>query len=50
MRRLMVCDVMATEVSTARDTPFKELAQIMTERRVSALPVLDAADRLVGIV
>lgn len=51
MRRLKVSDVMTTEVITAREaTPFKELARIMTERRVSALPVLDTADRLVGMV
>lgn len=51
MRRLMVSDVMTTEVITAREaTPFKELARIMTERRISALPVLDTADRLVGMV
>ncbi|HEX5345819.1 MAG TPA: CBS domain-containing protein [Pseudonocardiaceae bacterium] len=51
MRRLIVSDVMTIAVSTAREaTPFKELARIMTERRVSALPVLDPADRLVGIV
>jgi CBS domain-containing protein len=51
MRRLMVSDAMTTEVITAREaTPFKELARIMTERHISALPVLDTADRLVGIV
>jgi CBS domain-containing protein len=51
MRRLMVSDVMTTAVITAREaTPFKELARIMTEQHVSALPVLDTADRVVGMV
>lgn len=51
MRRLTVSDVMTTEVITAREaTPFKELARIMAERRVSALPVLGVADELVGVV
>jgi CBS domain-containing protein len=51
MRRLTVQDVMTTPVIAARKaTPFKELARLMTERRVSALPVLDTADRVVGVV
>lgn len=51
MRRFTVGDVMTTPVIAAREaTPFKELARIMTEKRVSALPVLDPADRLVGLV
>jgi CBS domain-containing protein len=51
MKRLVVRDVMTTPVVAAREaTPFKELARIMTERQVSAMPVLDTADRLVGVV
>lgn len=51
MRRLKVRDVMTAEVATAREaTPFKELVRIMAERRISALPVLDTTDRLVGMV
>jgi CBS domain-containing protein len=51
MRRLLVGDVMTTPVIAAREaTPFKELVRVMTERRVSALPVLNTEDRLVGMV
>lgn len=51
MRRLTVGEVMTSDVVTAREaTPFKELVRIMTSRRVSALPVLDTEDRLVGMV
>jgi CBS domain-containing protein len=32
------------------DTPFKELASLLRERRLSALPVVDADRNLVGIV
>lgn len=43
--------VMTAPVATARlDTPFKGLAAIMAERAVNALPVLDAAGRVAGIV
>ena len=51
MRRLLVSDVMTSPVMAAREaTPFKELARVMTERKVSALPVLNTDDHLVGIV
>src|SRR5690348_544124 len=51
MRRLVVRDVMTSTVVAVRvSTPFKEIARVLTERRVSALPVLDADDRLVGVV
>ena len=51
MRRLLVSDVMTTPVVAAREaTPFKELARVMTERRISALPVLNTEDRVVGMV
>lgn len=51
MRKLTAGDVMARSVITAREaTPFKELARIMTENHISAMPVLDNADRLVGLV
>jgi CBS domain-containing protein len=39
-----------TVVVAREDTPFKEIARLMSEHRVSGLPVLDAEDRLVGIV
>jgi CBS domain-containing protein len=49
MRR--VRDVMTAEVVVVRDrTPFKEIAGLMRQHNVSALPVVDATDALVGIV
>ena len=49
--RLLVRDVMTTSVATARvDTPFKEIVRLLAERGVSALPVVDERDRLVGVV
>ncbi|MFW6091075.1 MAG: CBS domain-containing protein [Actinomycetota bacterium] len=42
---------MTTDVITVRqDAPFKEVARLLDEHSVSALPVLDADGRLVGIV
>jgi CBS-domain-containing membrane protein len=44
-------DVMTKSVAVVRDSaPFKEILGIMHARRVSALPVVDDEDRLVGIV
>jgi CBS domain-containing protein len=44
-------DVMTTWVATVGDgATVREAAKLMAERRVSALPVLDEKDRLVGIV
>jgi CBS domain-containing protein len=46
-----VGDVMTDQVVTVRDdTPFKEVVRLIREYGVSALPVLDRAGRLVGIV
>lgn len=52
MKNLTVSDVMTRHVLTARlSTPVKELARLMVEHRISALPVLDDEDdRLVGVV
>ena len=50
MRR-RVRDVMTTEVVTVdQDAPFKQVAELLAERRVSALPVLDGQGRVVGVV
>jgi CBS domain-containing protein len=51
MRRT-VQDVMTREVVAARGpTPFKELVRLLNEHRVTAVPVLDDAGRLVvGVV
>jgi CBS domain-containing protein len=46
-----VQDVMSRDVVVAiESTPFKELVLRMQEHRVSAIPVVDADGRLVGIV
>jgi CBS domain-containing protein len=47
----VVGDVMTQRVAAARKaTPFKEIARILAEWRVSAMPVLDETDRVVGLV
>jgi CBS-domain-containing membrane protein len=44
-------DVMTVEVVTVDEhAAFKEVARLLTERRVSALPVLDGEGRVVGVV
>jgi CBS domain-containing protein len=44
-------DIMTTDVISVRpDTPIKELAQLMVERRISGLPVIADTGELVGIV
>jgi CBS domain-containing protein len=46
-----VSEVMTTEVITAaEDTPFKDLAQTMASHHISALPVLSAQGRVIGVV
>jgi CBS domain-containing protein len=50
MRR-RVQEVMTTNVATVgEDAPFKQIVRALAERRISALPVLDAAGRVVGVV
>ncbi len=51
MKTTKVSDVMTRTVVAAReDTPFKEIARLMAEYRVSGLPVLNPVDQLIGIV
>jgi len=51
VKNLKVADVMTTSVLRARPAmPLKEVARVLAEHVVSALPVLDADDRLAGIV
>jgi CBS domain-containing protein len=46
-----VKDVMTTEVVVVRrETTFKEMAGVLRRHRVSALPVVDDAGRVVGVV
>lgn len=51
MRHLTVADVMTRNLVRARPAmPLKEIARAMSTNGVSALPVLDEDDRLIGIV
>jgi CBS domain-containing protein len=46
-----VGDVMTRDVVAVRkDAQFKDIVQVMRERKFSALPVLDGDDKVVGIV
>jgi len=46
-----VKDVMTADVVSVRETAqYKDIVLVLRELRVSALPVLDAADHLVGVV
>jgi hypothetical protein len=46
-----VRDVMSTEpVTVTRLTPFKDLVELFSSRRISAAPVLDSRNRVVGVV
>jgi CBS domain-containing protein len=48
---MLAKDVMTTEViSVTPDAGVQEIAQLMLQRRISALPVIDAEQKLVGIV
>src|SRR5437764_4347831 len=47
----MVKDMMTTEVvAVRRETTFKEVAAVLRRYRVSALPVVDDAGRVLGVV
>lgn len=49
--RATVGDVMTTPVITVPpETPYKQLIMLMAEHDISALPVVDASGRMVGIV
>ncbi len=51
MRHLKVSTLMTTDVATVReDTPFHEIATLLAERRVSAVPVIDAERHVLGVV
>ncbi len=51
MKATTVSDVMtATVVAVREEADFKEMVTVMRSRRVSAFPVLDAADRVIGVV
>ena len=49
--QMKVADVMTSEVVTVTmDTPFKEVAELLAERRVTAVPVVDGIGEVVGVV
>ncbi|MER5479677.1 CBS domain-containing protein [Streptomyces sp. NPDC002734] len=51
MKQTKVGAVMTTDVVRARkDTPFKEVARLLAEHRISGLPVVDDEDHVVGVV
>ncbi|MFT4553969.1 MAG: acetoin utilization protein AcuB [Chlamydiales bacterium] len=46
-----VCDVMVTNVLTSRpNTEISYIAQIFIEEQIGAMPIIDANDKLVGIL
>jgi CBS domain-containing protein len=46
-----VADVMTRDPITASpETPLKDVIQILAERRISGLPVIDASGKLIGVV
>lgn len=48
---MRAADIMTREVSTIRaDTPLTAVAEMLIERRISGVPVVDAEGRLVGII
>jgi CBS domain-containing protein len=49
--RVRVKDIMTADVITvAENTPFKDVAETLVARKVSAVPVVDQDDHVVGIV
>jgi len=51
MRDRRVKEVMTREVVRARrDTPFKEVARLLAEHRISGLPVVDDQGKVVGVI
>jgi len=51
LRSLRVGDAMTRDAFVVRqDAPFAEVAKVFTDQKVGAVPVVDDADRLVGII
>src|SRR4051794_18233410 len=51
MRRATVNDVMTRNVVTVQpDTPFTEIIRVMTEHRVSGVPVVLPPGRVLGVI
>lgn len=50
-KAMQASDIMTTEVWTVGpDTPLQDLAKLLVDRRISAVPVLDSERRVIGIV
>ncbi|CAM5654160.1 CBS domain-containing protein [Streptomyces avidinii] len=51
MKHIKVGDLMTDEVvSAVSDTTFKEVAKLLASHDITGLPVLDAEDRVIGVV
>jgi len=51
MKLWTVADVMTTDVATVNEeTPYRQIVDILTTRHVSAVPVIDDFDRVLGVV
>ncbi|MDW4908639.1 CBS domain-containing protein [Streptomyces sp. ADMS] len=51
MKTSRVGEVMTSEVVGARrETPFKDVAQLLARHRISGVPVVDADDKVLGVV
>ncbi|ATL32236.1 CBS domain-containing protein [Streptomyces formicae] len=51
MKHSKIGSVMTSEVVSARyGTPFKEVARLLDTHRISGLPVIDADDKVIGVV
>jgi len=51
MQSLRVADAMTRDAFVVRqDAAFADVARVFTDQRVGAVPVVDDADRLVGII
>lgn len=49
--RITVKDVMTTKVASVNgSTPFKDIAEVLIAHHVSAVPVVDAEDHVLGVV
>ncbi|MCX4768693.1 inosine 5'-monophosphate dehydrogenase [Streptomyces sp. ADI92-24] len=51
MRHRSIGELMTREVTSVRgDAPFKEIAQVLSQHRVTAVPVVDGENLVVGVV
>jgi CBS-domain-containing membrane protein len=51
IRSLRVADAMTRDAFVVRDdAPFADVVRVFTDQRVGAVPVVDGAERLVGII